>query len=116
VLKVNKGFERLLFFVLIFIVLCHIATCLWVIIPSIHSEEENFAGTWMEDKNEMNPSELYALSFYWTITTITTVGYGDVSGKNSTEWVFCSLMMIVGVISFSFANGSLATILSNYDE
>ena len=25
-------------------------------------------------------------------------------------------MMIIGVISFSFANGSLASILANYDE
>ena len=64
----------------------------------------------------MEPGSLYSLSFYWTITTITTVGYGDVSGKNPTEWVFCSLMMVIGVISFSFANGSLASILSNYDE
>jgi uncharacterized membrane protein YjgN (DUF898 family) len=37
-------------------------------------------------------------------------------GANSTEWVFCSIMMIVGVISFSFANGTLASILQNYDE
>jgi len=80
------------------------------------TESDDFEGTWMEGKNEMHAGELYSLSFYWTITTITTVGYGDVSGKNPTEWVFCSLMMVIGVISFSFANGSLASILSNYDE
>ena len=30
--------------------------------------------------------------------------------------VFCSLIMLVGVISFSFANGSLASILTSYDN
>ena len=70
----------------------------------------------MEEKQDMEPSALYALSFYWTITTITTVGYGDISGKNTVEWVYCSFMMVIGVVSFSFANGSLASILSNYDE
>ena len=29
VLKIGVGFERLLFFVLIFFVLCHIVTCFW---------------------------------------------------------------------------------------
>lgn len=61
-------------------VLCHIATCLWVIIPQFTTTEDNFSGTWMEDMNEMDSTSLYALSFYWTITTITTVGYGDISG------------------------------------
>ena len=64
----------------------------------------------------MSGGELYAKSFYWTIQTITTVGYGDMPAKNATEWVFCALMMVIGVISFSFANGSLASILANYDE
>jgi hypothetical protein len=59
---------------------------------------------------------LYAISFYWTITTITTVGYGDISGTNSIEMIFCSFVMVIGVISFTFANGALASIMSNYDN
>ena len=59
---------------------------------------------------------MYIISFYWTITTITTVGYGDISGSNIYEMMFCSIIMIVGVISFSFANGALASIMSNYDN
>ena len=30
--------------------------------------------------------------------------------------LFCSFVMIVGVIAFSFANGALASIMSNYDN
>lgn len=29
---------------------------------------------------------------------------------------FCDLMMLIGVISFSFANGTLASIISNQDN
>jgi hypothetical protein len=64
----------------------------------------------------MDARALYIVSFYWTITTITTVGYGDISGTNNFERMFCSLMMVVGVVSFSFANGSLASIISSYDS
>ena len=48
---------------------------------------------------------------YWTVQTITTVGYGDIGGSNNLERLFCSLAMLVGVIAFSFANGSLASII-----
>ena len=30
--------------------------------------------------------------------------------------MFCSVVMIIGVIAFSFANGALASIMSNYDN
>lgn len=62
------------------------------------------------------PIELYAVAFYWSVTTITTVGYGDISGTNNFERLFCSVMMIAGVVSFSFASGSLASIIQNYDN
>jgi Trk-type K+ transport system membrane component len=49
------------------------------------------------------------------VTTITTVGYGDISGSTDIEKVFCIFIMIIGVLAFSFATGSLASILANYD-
>ncbi len=55
-------------------------------------------------------------SFYFTVTTITTVGYGDISATNGLERFFSVVIMIIGVISFSFASGSLASILQNYDS
>lgn len=59
--------------------------------------------------------QTYILSLYWTITTITTVGYGDIDITNSWERLFCASIMIIGVISFSYANGSLSSILTTYD-
>ena len=58
---------------------------------------------------------MYVVGFYWMCTTITTVGYGDITGNNVPERVFCSIMMILGVISFTFVNGSLASILQTVD-
>lgn len=78
------------------------------------------SGTWLDDFNEYDNKEdsfqLYVVSFYWTITTITTVGYGDITANNMAERFFCSAVMLLGVISFSFANGSLSSILTSYDQ
>jgi len=78
-----------------------------------------FKGTWLESylkKDYSSDSAFYCISFYWTITTITTVGYGDISATNLFEMIFSSVMMLVGVISFSFANGALASIITNSDN
>ena len=63
----------------------------------------------------MEDYELYITSFYFTVTTIVTVGFGDIRAFNTSERIMCVFLMIIGVISFSFATGSLSSILSNYD-
>lgn len=35
-LKVNAGITRLIFFILIFILLCHISTCLWIVVATFN--------------------------------------------------------------------------------
>lgn len=59
----------------------------------------------------MKQGEKYLTSVYFTVTTITTVGYGDVSISTKMEKIFCIMIMLIGVIAFSFASGSLASIL-----
>ena len=60
--------------------------------------------------------QLYVVSFYFTITTITTVGFGDISGGTISEQMICLVLMVIGVIAFSFATGTLSSILSNLDS
>ena len=99
---------------MIFILASHIATCFWIILASLMGNSE-YDGTWLESfyKDGLNEGlSIYYVSFYWCITTITTVGYGDISGTNNVERMFCAFVMVVGVIMFSLANGALASIIS----
>jgi len=112
-LKLGLGFERLSFFLLVFFMMTHIMTCLWVMIAAFI--DEDFKGTWLAPFVESENSK-YFTSFYWTITTITTVGYGDISGTNDLEMMFCSIVMIIGVMGFAFASSSLTSIITNYDQ
>lgn len=63
----------------------------------------------------MNVGNLYVTSFYFAVTTITTVGYGDISGNSTPERLICFILHLIGVLSYSFASGSLTTIIQNYD-
>lgn len=121
VLKINPSILRLSFFLLLFLILCHFSACLWVIIAVWSSKDQEMDEPyWLQKFSKYTDNDdsfnLYMVSFYWTITTITTVGYGDIVANNFAERVFCATMMIIGVISFSFANGSLSSILSQSDQ
>ena len=61
-------------------------------------------------------SEQYLLAFYYTVTTVTTVGYGDISASSSTERILACFSMLIGVLSFSYATGTLSSILTSVDH
>jgi hypothetical protein len=111
--SIKLGVQRQATFILSVFIMIHIVACLWIMTASVNETTE---GTWMEGEiSEYEPSQIYLTSVYFTVTTITTVGYGDVSISTPLEKIFCIFSMILGVLSFSFATGSLSSILSIYD-
>ncbi len=59
---------------------------------------------------------LYLISFYFTVETITTVGYGDYLPVSPIEKLFLIVTMITGVLMFSIASGTITTILQAADN
>jgi hypothetical protein len=60
--------------------------------------------------------DLYITSFYFSVTTIVTVGYGDITAISSLEKIIAVFLMLIGVIAFSFATGALSSIIANMDQ
>ncbi|CAN0049619.1 unnamed protein product, partial [Discosporangium mesarthrocarpum] len=50
-------------------------------------------------------------SVYWSLTTLTTVGYGDISARTVEEQVYSMTVQIVGVSWYGYIVGSWATVL-----
>lgn len=71
--------------------------------------------SWIDPYKDLPDEALYLTSFYFAVTTITTVGYGDITGSNTMERGISVVVMLIGVISFSFATGALSSIMQNYD-
>ena len=74
--------------------------------------------TWIYyfDFEDLSDYDLYVTSFYFTVTTIMTVGYGDITAKSMPEKLLCILLMLIGVIAFSFATGLISSIITNQDS
>ncbi len=70
----------------------------------------------MNNLQDNNDFQLYISAFYFTVATIVTVGYGDISPANTLERSYVVFLMLIGVVSFSFTTGALSSIISSYDS
>ena len=58
----------------------------------------------------------YGRAVYWTITTLATVGYGDIAGKTLPQMFYSNLTMIVGVAFFGYVLSNVASLLARLDS
>ena len=52
-------------------------------------------------------------SFYWTVATITSTGYGDVLPKSVAEIIYCCFVLTFGKIFIGYRVAGLAGLLAN---
>jgi voltage-gated potassium channel len=59
----------------------------------------------------------YLQAFYWTVTTLATVGYGDITPDktNSLQLIFTIITQFVGVGMYGFIIGNISTVIANID-
>ena len=92
--------------VIIFLSCLHIVACIFIFIGK--NQFENWILNF--GFGNYNFYNLYFIAIYYIITTVTTVGYGDLSCVTPIEKIFGLFMEIVGIIAYSFALSSI----SNY--
>ena len=64
-----------------------------------------------------NPDDItrYISAVYWCITTLTTVGYGDIAPKTPVQMLYANGTQIVGVAFFGYVLSNIASLLSRLD-
>jgi len=71
--------------------------------------------TWVQDYGEdlweAGLTRQYVVSLYWSMMTISTVGYGDVIAVNNSEQAIAMVTMFIGTLFFGLNCGKLASLL-----
>ncbi|MGZ3769591.1 MAG: cyclic nucleotide-binding domain-containing protein [Bdellovibrio sp.] len=81
----------------------HIISCGWIALGS---------GTAGPDADKMLE---YVKAIYWAFTTLTTVGYGDISAKTIPQMLFTCVVQVIGVGVFGFILSNVASLLARRD-
>lgn len=108
----SAGINRMIFFLIYFLIISHILSCVYIFLGSLSIP------SWIISINLQNSSfsEIYCASLYFNHTTIFTIGYGDVLSKNIYEKSYNILLMVVGIMIYSFAVTSISNIIQQRDE
>lgn len=118
VLRLKAGFERLIFFIIMSVVLCHICCCFWVILANLYQDNDEYINTWLYRCQYIDEPDIavYIASMYFVLTTFTTVGFGDINGYTNAERIYCIFLSLIGAVAFSFSVSSLSSMLSAMDS
>jgi hypothetical protein len=111
-LSINSNKKRFAKFGIYFLLFTHISSCLWVFVAKL--EVPNWITmTGSEDTDNLS---LYIEAFYFNLVTIFTVGYGDITPYNSIERIYNMILMIFGVLLYSFTITSLSNIVVKIEK
>lgn len=80
---------------------CHWLACGWIIIRGEDAALDSMSN--------------YILALYWSVTTLTTVGYGDVVPETNPEIIYTMVVLILGVGLYGYVIGNIASILSKVE-
>lgn len=129
--------EAMIKLLLMLIICSHWMACLWIMSATLQkdlSTAETPPYTWLDalaesyfcdadgcDEDEPsdhlshNGRDKYFAAVYWSVTTITSVGYGDITPQNPGEMLICTFWLLLGSTIWAYVIGNATAIVSTGD-
>jgi voltage-gated potassium channel len=99
--SINPAVLRLSFFAFWIALVAHWIACGWIALDGPQSGHP-----------ELPP---YQQALYWTITTLTTVGYGDIAPIGRGQVAYAMVVMALGAAMYGYIIGNVASLIANLD-
>ena len=113
--SLNPGLLKLFKFVVLGMLLSHIVACLWFLTAKLTDFDKD---SWVVryDLQDQPAAELYITSVYFVLTTIATVGFGDIVAYTMLERCYAICLLSIGVGFYSYAISNFSTMMSSTDR
>ncbi|KAL3668734.1 hypothetical protein V7S43_006029 [Phytophthora oleae] len=111
---INVDTVRLLKLLAPVMIIAHYVGCFWYYMSADRDASDAWWGSptvFFEDPDSILSK--YIASIYWAITTMTTVGFGDIYPVNDLEKGYCILVLISGTTLFAYVVGTVIEVASN---
>ncbi|CEM05198.1 unnamed protein product [Vitrella brassicaformis CCMP3155] len=99
---------------------CHWTSCVFYVLARSSFDQSGsfFDDSWVvvKEYEDASVDAKYAASFYFAMSTVTTIGYGDITGKSRDERIFCIFAMLMGASLFAYGITNIIEIYSQIDE
>ncbi|KAL5074245.1 hypothetical protein RYX36_013229 [Vicia faba] len=90
----------------------HFTGCVYFWLAYHHESPENtWIGKEIKDFKQRSVGSGYTYSMYWSIVTLTTVGYGDLHAENTTEKVFNIFYMLFNIGLTAYIIGNMTNLV-----
>lgn len=97
----NPGIMRLLFFGFWITIGSHWISCVWLLLGKANPDLDSLTN--------------YIRALYFVTTTMTTIGYGDITPSTNVQTVFTMGVQIFGAGMYGYLIGNLASIIASID-
>lgn len=113
--KRNKMIMDLIKLIISILTMCHIFGCFWFLVGRKTCLE---LPCWIKSAGLDNESisKQYIMSLYWSVVTIMTVGYGDISPINEYETIIALITIMFGGAVFMYNINYLGMLLSEVSK
>ncbi|HIA35848.1 MAG TPA: cyclic nucleotide-binding domain-containing protein [Flavobacteriales bacterium] len=101
ILSFNDSIIRLGVFLYFIMLITHWFSCGWLYIRS--------------DEDEILGINDYILSLYWCVTTLTTIGYGDITPDKTkiSQVLYTMIVQVLGAGTYGYIIGNIASVLAS---
>jgi hypothetical protein len=106
----NPAIMRIFYFLYWIFLILHWVSCGWILIHGKETQVVNGVPVFIDN------TTTYIRAIYWGMTTLTTIGYGDIVPSTNTETIYVVAIQFLGAGMYGYIIGNIANLLSNVDQ
>lgn len=122
IFDINPGVRRLMETAVLTFVVSHLTACTWYFTSvTVRNANADNVSTWImesfsEEYEAKDFASLYMASLYWSVSTLTSVGFGDIKPQNNAERFVATIACWAGATVFGYVIGQMSSMVADLNQ